>query len=279
MDSINGAFGSLGLAHLSASNSCKAETDFVATLHQHVLALGGTEDWTLEILVAWLDHHIDHQDIPAGESAEFLRKVIRGLMAKYGIADIGLLALDRFRLREAIESRIQQHRDGERKTAFQQFLLPGSTLTVSPERVINFKTMSYEPSWLYEGGFQFKKHYFGPKPGELLETTPSGKLKEEFQCAQYLDSLPEVKIWVRNLANKSSSFRLQTSKNWFYPDFLCQLNDDRVLVVEYKGEHLFAEAEEKRSVGAVWESRSNGKCLFVMPEGKDLEKIRQAIKS
>ena len=257
----------------------KAETDFVATLHQHVLALGGTEDWTLEILVAWLDHHIDHQDIPAGESAEFLRKVIRGLMAKYGIVDIGLLALDRFRLREAIESRIQQHRDGERKTAFQQFLLPGSTLTVSPERVINFKTMSYEPSWLYEGGFQFKKHYFGPKPGELLETTPSGKLKEEFQCAQYLDSQPEVKFWVRNLANKSSSFRLQTSKNWFYPDFLCQLNDGRVLVVEYKGEHLFAEAEEKRAVGAVWESRSNGKCLFVMPEGKDLEKIGQAIKS
>ncbi len=257
----------------------KAETDFVATLHQHVLALGGTEDWTLEILVAWLDHHIDHQDIPAGESAEFLRKVIRGLMAKYGIVDIGLLALDRFRLREAIESRIQQHRDGERKMAFQQFLLPGSTLTVNPERVINFKTMSYEPSWLYEGGFQFKKHYFGPKPGELLETTPSGKLKEEFQCAQYLDCLPEVKFWVRNLANKSSSFRLQTSKNWFYPDFLCQLNDDRVLVVEYKGEHLFAEAEEKRAVGAVWESRSNGKCLFVMPEGKDLEKIRQAIKS
>jgi type III restriction enzyme len=255
----------------------KAETDFVATLHQHVLALGGTEDWTLEILVAWLDHHINHQDIPAGESAEFLRKVIRGLMAKHGIADIGVLALDRFRLREAIESRIQQHRDGERKMAFQQFLLPGSTLTVSAERVINFKTMSYEPSWLYEGGFQFKKHYFGPKPGELLETTPSGKLKEEFQCAQYLDSLPEVKFWVRNLANKSSSFRLQTSKNWFYPDFLCQLNDDRVLVVEYKGEHLFAEAEEKRAVSAVWESRSSGKCLFVMPEGKDLEIIRTKV--
>lgn len=86
-----------------------------------------------------------------------------------------------------------------------------------------------------------------------------------------------MKFWVRNLANKSSSFRLQTSKNWFYPDFLCQLNDDRVLVVEYKGEHLFAEAEEKRSVGAVWESRSNGKCLFVMPEGKDLEAIRKKV--
>lgn len=255
----------------------RAETDFVATLHQQVIALGGSGDWKLEDLVGWLDRHIDHQDIPAGESAEFLRQVIRGLMAKFGIADLGVLAVDRFRLREQIEERIQQHRDGERKTAFQQFLLAGSALAVSDERVINFKTMSYEPSWLYEGGFQFQKHYFGPKPGELLAATPSGKLKEEFQCAQFLDNLPEVKFWVRNLANKATSFRLQTAKHWFYPDFLCQLNDGRKLVVEYKGEHLFAEAEEKRAVGAVWENRSGGKCLFVMPEGKDLEKIRQKI--
>ena len=48
-------------------------------------------------------------------------------------------------------------------------------------------------------------------------------------------------------------------------------------VVEYKGEHLFAEAEEKRAVGAVWESRSRGICLFVMPEGMDLERIRQKV--
>jgi type III restriction enzyme len=255
----------------------KPDSDFVATLHQQVIALGGSGDWKLEDLVGWLDRHIDHQDIPAGESAEFLRQVIRGLMAKFGIADIGLLTLDRFRLREQIEERIQQHRDSERSAAFQQFLLPESALTVSDERVINFKTMSYEPSWLYEGGHQFKNHYFGPKPGELLGTTPSGKLKEEFLCAQFLDGLPEVKFWVRNLANKSTSFRLQTSTNWFYPDFLCQLEDGRVLVVEYKGEHLFAGAGEKRAVGAIWESRSKGKCLFIMPEGNDLERIRQKI--
>ena len=255
----------------------KPETDFVATLHQQVAALGGPGDWSLEDLVGWLDRHIEHQDIPAGESAEFLRKVVRGLMAKYEITDLGLLAQDRFRLRTEVEDRIQQHRDGERKAAFQQFLLPGSALAVSPERSINFKAMSYEPSWLYEGGFQFKKHYVGHKPGELKETTASGELKEEFQCAQFLDGRPEVAFWVRNLACKATSFRLQTSKDWFYPDFLCQLTDGRVLVVEYKGEHLFAEAEEKRAVGAVWESRSGGKCLFVMPQGKDLEKIARKI--
>jgi len=251
--------------------------DFVATLHQQVFALGGIGDWKLESLIAWLDRQIDHQDIPAGESTEFLRKVLRGLMTKFGIADVSVLALDRFRLRAEIQDRIQEHRDNERKVAFQQFILPNSPLTVSGERTINFKTMSYEPSWVYEGGFHFKRHYFGPKPGELSETTPSGALREEFQCAQFLDELPEVQFWVRNLARKATSFRLQSSRAWFYPDFLCQLKDGRVLVVEYKGKHLFPTAEEKRAVGAVWESRSGGKCLFVMPEGKDLEAIQRKI--
>ena len=201
-------------------------------------------------------------------------------MAKFGIADIGTLALDRFRLRDEIETRIQRHRDSERKTAFQKFLLPDSSLAVSDERTINFKTIVYEPGWVYEGGFQFKKHYFGSKPGELSEKRADGKTTEEFQCAQFLDGeLQGVEFWVRNLARKTTSFRLQTSKDWFYPDFLCQLTDGRVLAVEYKGEHLFIGAEEKRAVGAVWESRSGGHCLFVMPSEGDFSSITAKIKA
>ena len=256
------------------------EADFVSTLHQHVLSLGNTGDWTLENLVVWLDRHIDHQDIPAGESAEFLRKVIRGLMASRGITDLGVLALDRFRLRNEIETRIREHRDSERKAAFRQFLLPDSALAVSAGRAINFRTMIYEPSWLYEGGFQFNKHYFGPKPGELRDKTPSGEQTEEFKCAQFLDGRPEVKFWVRNLARKSSSFRLQTSTDWFYPDFICQLADDRVLAVEYKGKDRYSsdDAEEKCAVGAVWGSRSGGRCLFVMPTDSDFAVVASVIK-
>ncbi len=201
------------------------------------------------------------------------------LMAKYGIADIGTLALDRFRLRDEIAARIQDHREGERKASFQMFLLPDSLLTVSEERTINFKTMGYEPSRLYEGGFQFQKHYFGPKPGELTEKTAEGRITEEFQCAQFLDGLPQVRFWVRNLARKSTSFRLQTSKDWFYPDFLCQLMDGRTLAVEYKGKHLFdgVDAEDKRAVGEVWASRSGGRCLFVMPTAGDFSTIRKML--
>jgi type III restriction enzyme len=278
--------GKAGLVDIGAEGGVQTEVlqdipgnDFVTALHEQVLALGSSGDWTLEDLVAWLDRHIDHQDIPAGESAEFLRQAVRGLMAKFTITDFATLALDRFRLRDEVETRIQQHRESERKVAFQSFLLPEAPLAVTDERAINFKTMLYEPSWPYEGGFQFKKHYYGPKPGELREITPGGELTEEFKCAQFLDGLPEIKFWARNLSRKAGSFRLQTSKDWFYPDFICQLNDGRKLAVEYKGGYLYATAdsEEKRAVGAIWESRSEGKCLFIMPDGKDLEKIRRKI--
>jgi type III restriction enzyme len=253
--------------------------DFVSTLQQQVLALGVATDWSFESLVAWLDRQIEHQDIPAGESAEFLRKVLRGLIAKHDKLDVSHLALDRFRLRDQIETRIQQHRESESKAAFQMFLLPESLLTASEARKINFKTLKYEPSWLYEGNFQFQKHYFGVKPGELRERTPAGEVSEEFSCAQFIDGLDEVRYWVRNLSKRSTSFRLQTSTDWFYPDFLCQLVDGRVLAVEYKGKHLYdgVDAEEKRAVGKVWESRSRGSCLFVMPTNGDFSIVAHAV--
>ncbi len=253
---------------------------FISTLHQQVLALGGAGDWSLERLVGWLDREIDHGDIPVGESAEFLRKVIRGLMAKHGINDVNEIALDRFRLRDAIDARIQQHRLSERKAVFQALLLSASALAVDDGHAINFRTMRYEPSWLYDGAFQFKKHYFGPKPGELRELTPGKSIAEEFECAQFIDGMTEVKYWVRNLSRKVTSFRLQTSTDWCYPDFVCQLHDGRVLAVEYKGKDRYdtADSEEKRAVGAVWASRSGGRCLFVMPTGRDFSGIAKAVR-
>jgi len=141
-----------------------AGSNYVATVHQIALQLGPAE-WTIENLVAWLDRHIDHQDIPVGESAAtFLGKAIKGLMAKFGIDDVSMLALDLYRLSDEIEARIQQHRFIERKAAFQRYLLPDSPLEVKEERSLNFSTIRYEPSWNYKGSYQFKKHYFPPKP-------------------------------------------------------------------------------------------------------------------
>ena len=71
----------------------------------------------------------------------------------------------------------------------------------------------------------------------------------------------------------------------FYPDFVALLKDGRVLVVEYKGEHLATniDSENKRLIGQLWEKSSNGKCLFLMATKKDdkgltlIEQIKKKI--
>jgi type III restriction enzyme len=91
----------------------------------------------------------------------------------------------------------------------------------------------------------------------------------------------DVEVWVRNLERRvDSSFWLQTSTDRFYPDFVALLNDGRILVVEFKGEHLWSndDSKEKRAVGELWAERSNGKCIFVMPKGKDWSAIEEVIK-
>ncbi len=49
------------------------------------------------------------------------------------------------------------------------------------------------------------------------------------------------------------AFWLQTATDRFYPDFVALLKDGRYLVVEFKGEHLWSNADsmEKRDVGGL----------------------------
>ena len=61
-------------------------------------------------------------------------------------------------------------------------------------------------------------------------------------------------------------FWLPTSIDKFYPDFVVQLKDSRILVVEYKGSHIAdtPDTKEKDIIGQIWAERSKGRCLFKM---------------
>lgn len=97
---------------------------------------------------------------------------------------------------------------------------------------------------------------------------------EEFECARSIDTLPQVRHWVRNLATRpQTSFWLPTSTDRFYPDFVAELQDGRALVIEYKGEHLAdtQDTKEKRNIGQLWAEKSSGKGLFLMAEKRDAQ--------
>lgn len=87
---------------------------------------------------------------------------------------------------------------------------------------------------------------------------------KEIESAKALDMNAGVKYWVRNLDSDSRSFRLPVSSGWFYPDFVAMLEDERILVVEYKGAHLKnAQTDEKDLIGQCWENQSKGNGLFL----------------
>lgn len=53
---------------------------------------------------------------------------------------------------------------------------------------------------------------------------------EETACAIAIDEMDDVKWWVRNLERQpEASFWLPTSTDRFYPDFVAELTDGRIL--------------------------------------------------
>jgi type III restriction enzyme len=59
------------------------------------------------------------------------------------------------------------------------------------------------------------------------------------------------------------------------------LQDDRILVVEYKGAHIAdnQDTKEKVAIGEIWEKQSKGKGLFMLAvKNKDGKSIDQQIK-
>jgi len=59
--------------------------------------------------------------------------------------------------------------------------------------------------------------------------------------------------------------------------FIALLHDGRILVIEYKGAHLYESEEVKRQIGNFWAEASDGKCLFCMPTAKNYKLIEETI--
>ena len=231
----------------------------------YVWDFNAASEWTDADLVSWLDERLDHKDIPAADMTAVLCGVISQMLTAQNI-QLQQLVVDKHVLLNSIRNALNSFRNNQRTSAYQSLLLPEceTQLRVSPECCFSYGE-HYPVNVLYSGPVKFNKHLYS-EIGDLND--------EEVQCAQKLDLHPLVDIWVRNLEKREQdSFWLQTSTDKFYPDFVCKLTDGRILVVEYKGHHLYSNADstEKRLIGETWARLSNGHCLFVMTNGMNLD--------
>ncbi|BCG47079.1 type III restriction enzyme, res subunit [Citrifermentans bremense] len=264
------------VVEIDISDKGKLAQRFIPELQSQMSLIAQEKTQTVANLVYWLDRTIPHPDITPSETGPFLTAVVLYLVEQRGFK-LSHLYHDKYTLRQKVTEKIEQHRQQAQTLAYQSLLLPEcpTPLVVNPNVCFSFMPHEYPYNTRYEGSYQFKKHYY-KEVGNLKHTG------EEYDCAVFLDTLPEVKFWVRNIERRERhSFSLQTTTDKFYPDFVAMLTDGRYLVVEYKGQDRWSndDSKEKRALGELWEKRSGGSCLFIMPNGKDLEAIRMKAQS
>lgn len=229
-------------------------------------------EWSQIDLVDWLAKNIPDDSILPDEKAAFLNNAVTRLIQSRAFA-LEELNYAKFRLRAALEEKIKEaKRTAMRKVHGSLLADPGQFISDGRCELV-FEQGRYAYDCAYNGFTDLPKHFF-PHIGNLKADG------EEFECALFLATqLKGIKYWVRNVERKPTSFSLQTASDRFYPDFLCLMENGRILVVEYKNtkDWDLPDNQEKRQLGELWERRSGGKGLFIMPRGKDWAAIREKV--
>lgn len=217
-------------------------------------------------LVRWLDRQLRNATLNQSILNRFLISTISHLIRDKGYTLTALIR-SKFLLVRALRQRLVLLQSKAASNGFQQTMFDNVVPLESSFRYsFEFKPGLYPArSPFYSGRYKFKKHYYPTIEDLKVEG-------EEFLCAQAIDASPKVKHWVRNLVDRQqASFRLPLANGWFYPDFVAELEDGRLFVIEYKGEPYKTndDSREKKAVGNIWAEKSGGKCLFLMAEESD----------
>lgn len=225
-------------------------------------------------LVRWLDRECRQPDIGQAQLIKWLLALLRHLMADRSLP-LTALVRAKYPLAEAIRREIELRRLNAIKHGFQKSL---SGFFAAPRLEDSFRyAFTFLPNHyparppFYSGRYKFRHHYY-PVIHDLREKRADGTPAEEFVCAQAIDNNPMIKHWVRNVEKEDRfSFWLPTATDYFYPDFVCELTDGRLLIVEYKGAPYKTndDSREKMQVGHQWETSSDKRCLFLMAVAED----------
>ncbi len=277
----------------------KAEFDIVETTNTFEIDLDGNRlsisaadssqqmlldievaDWTPNALVRWLDGKVRDQWIGQAELLAWLNNVVTHLTREREIP-LSQLMRCKFILARKLNEKIRGFRQMERDKAYQKNLFGSEArVEVSFDDGIRFFDEMYFDVPKYRGMYKFNRHFMGPDEVPTFDSKDGG---EEVKCALALDALPGLKYWTRNVSRHPNSFSLPTSTDKFYPDFVAVMEDERLLVVEYKGKQLSPEesrdSREKELIGQQWAKASQGKAVFVMAtmERGDPKEVRTQV--
>ncbi|MDZ4153231.1 MAG: restriction endonuclease subunit R, partial [Methylicorpusculum sp.] len=188
-------------------------------------------------LVEWLDRKTRRSGITQARLRAYLLKLVSHLIHDRKLT-LTALVRAQFQLVRAINLEIDRLFEIARRKAFQGELFGKMAVAPIPDAFnqFEFKPGVYPVRKPYRGSYEFSKHFYSAID-DLKEKTSMGRVSEEFECARAIDMHKNVKHWIRNIPqHRQTSFWLPTATDYFYPDFVVELNNGAIALIEYKGE-------------------------------------------
>lgn len=218
---------------------------------------------TKKELIQWLDKKLKFTMLDQEDKVKFLEKAVDTIKSH----TIQELSVNRYvllaKLDEVINAILVEHS----KKQFDKALKEGKI------KVKEFDKFSESITLSEELPQEFNKNYY--KKIDKLN-------KEEARFVERLDleSLPNIRFWIRNREKKDPFYLFGWQKNRFYPDFIAITSKGNIVALEWKGEDRVSNDDTayKIKVGQIWQSLGKDKLHFFLVHNGNVEEVLSAIK-
>lgn len=215
-------------------------------------------------LVQWLDKKLRFSLLEKSDKVGFLDKAIEYQLKKHTLSE---LSVNRYVLADQMSEFINGILESYAKERFDVLLqkkeISTKPLDAFPDTIILKQAIPQE----------FNKNYY--KKTDKLNGEELG-----FVQRLDLDTLPNIKYWVRS-REKVDPFYIQGwKKNKFYPDFVAVTKKGAIIVLEWKGADRVSneDTEYKVEIGKIWEKLGGGKSHFFLVHNGNVEEALKNVK-
>lgn len=215
-------------------------------------------------LIKWLDERLRFTMIDKEDRVKFLNKAIDNIKT-YTLQE---LSINRYLLLNKLSSAIEEILVDYAKDRFDTYMKNGEIKVKTFENFPKTITLSAEMPE------EFNKNYYS-KIDRL------NKEEKTFLERLDLNTLPNIKFWIRNKEKRDPFYLQGWQRNKFYPDFIAVTHNGNLVALEWKGEHLLTneDTKYKEELGKTWENLGNGKLHFFLVSKDNVEEILNKIKT
>lgn len=215
-------------------------------------------------LVQWLDKKLRFPILEKTDKVSFLDKAIEYQLKKHTLSE---LSVNRYvladRMSEFINSILEKYAKERFDTFLQKKKISAKPFDAFPDIIALKQSVPQE----------FNKNYY-----EKIDKLNGEELS--FVQRLDLDTLPNIKYWVRS-REKVDPFYIQGwRRGKFYPDFVAVTKKGTIIALEWKGADRISneDTEYKVEIGEIWSRLGWDKLHFFLVHTGNVEEVLQKVK-